>query len=112
MSRFLSPAKLCLILLIDIYHDGEVQLKDTIQILSFISERIIRRNEAADDSNDQFLAPSSLALASFQALLSPLASNFPGRSLYDVFLSSIWALDSFEQLDTVFEKVSRRVMLL
>ncbi|KAG8624236.1 hypothetical protein KVT40_007303 [Elsinoe batatas] len=104
MSRFLSPAKICLILLIDVYHDHEVQPADTIKLLSFISQHILRRNEAIKATGEGSQSPLALSLASFQTLLSSLGSTFPGRSLYDVFLKSLWRLVSFDQLDSIFEK--------
>ncbi|KAF4548527.1 Anaphase-promoting complex subunit 5-like protein [Elsinoe fawcettii] len=104
MSRFLSPAKICLILLIDVYHDREVQPSDTIHILSYISRHILKRNEASKRPDDDKELTTSPSLASYQALLAPLKSNFPGRSLYDVFLKRLWRLASFDELDGVFQK--------
>ncbi|PSK34827.1 hypothetical protein B9Z65_1410 [Elsinoe australis] len=104
MSRFLSPAKICLILLIDVYFNHEARPSDTIHLLSFISKHILRRNEKSKTSEDQSQAPQITSLNQFQTLLTPLTSNLPGRSLYDVYLRYLWGLASFEQLDHLFEK--------
>ncbi|PNS19687.1 hypothetical protein CAC42_7531 [Sphaceloma murrayae] len=104
MPRFLSPAKICLILLIDVYHHREAQDSDAIPLLSFVSQHVLRRNEAWKTSNGSATSPQILALEDFRTLLSPLTSNLPGRSLYDVFLKYLWRLASFDELDGLFEQ--------
>lgn len=103
MSRYLSPAKICIVVLIDVYHHHEAQPADIIHLLSFISQYILRKSHSASDEKEAANL-QSLTLNSFESLLTPLTSNFPGRSLYDVFLRYLWALSSLEKLDELFEK--------
>ena len=107
MSRFLSAPKTCLVLLIELYRSNEAQASDSITILSFLSHHILSRtSDPSSDSPDSRL-PTISAIKDFETLLSPLESNFPGRSLYDVFLRHLWALTGLEQLKDLFELVSR-----
>lgn len=91
MSRFLTPSKLCLLVLIDIYRDEALPLKSTIPVLSFISSHIIRRSYDQTSTSD---GPSPPTLKDFETLLSPQASNHPGRSLYETFVAKLWELDN------------------
>jgi len=105
MLRYLSPAKICLVILIELYRTNEVKSTDSITLLSFVSTHTLRR------STDVFLSdgpaqPNSIrTLADFQSLLSPLTSSFPGRSLYDVFLRKLWGVQSLEGLEHLFNSV-------
>ncbi|KAF2150472.1 hypothetical protein K461DRAFT_280471 [Myriangium duriaei CBS 260.36] len=101
MSRYLSPVKICIVILIDVYFHREAQPIDTIHLLAFISQHVLNRADTPSDGrqNNQITD-----LKPFESLLSPLTSNFPGRSLHDVFLKYLWALSSFEKLDDLFEK--------
>ena len=106
MSRYLTPSKICLVVLVDIYRTAEVPAGNTIAVLSFISSHIIRRSEdnpvAAVNDGTPLTAPS---LADFEHVLSPLPCKRPGRSLYDLFLQRLWAFKSFEQLPDFVEAV-------
>ena len=104
MLRYLSPAKICLVVLVEIYRTNEVRPSDNIALLSFIAAQIIPRSAEASHNN----APSprrGQTLDDFQQLLAPITSQFPGRSLYDVFLRSLWSLESLEDLEQIFHTV-------
>ncbi|KAF1344748.1 anaphase-promoting complex subunit 5-domain-containing protein [Delphinella strobiligena] len=89
MSRFLTPSKVCLLVLVQFYRDGSILLKSAIPILSFISSHIIR--SPLDQAKTQHgLSPASLK--DFEDLLSSRESARPGRSLYDIFLGQLWEL--------------------
>ena len=103
MSRFLSPSKISLVLLIDLYANRQAQPADTIHLLSLISLHILPPSRPSP----QLQTTTSLDLSSIESVLSPLTSHFPGRSLYDVFLQYLWRLTGFEQLHELFDKVSR-----
>ena len=106
MSRYLTPSKICLVVLVELYRTSEVPTANTIAFLSFISSHIVRRSEdhpvASTISGSLFTAPS---LKDFENVLSPLPSKQPGRSLYDLFLQRLWAFQSFEQLPDFLETV-------
>lgn len=105
MLRYLSPAKICLVILIELYRTNEVKSTDSITLLSFISTHTLRRSSDILISDGPAQPDSIRTLAEFQSLLSPLTSSFPGRSLYDVFLRKLWNLQSLESLEQLFNTV-------
>lgn len=110
MSRYLSPAKICLVILIDLYRANEAPPSNGINLLSFISSHILRRH--ADTPSSDSKPHSIRSLKDFESLLVPITSNFPGRSLYDVFLRHLWQLQSIEQLEDVFQVVRQDYLLV
>ena len=112
MSRFLSPSKICLVILIELYRANEAQPSDSVTILSFISHHILTRSSdlQLDESKSR---PSSIAsVKDLEKLLSPLTSAFPGRSLFDLFLRHLWSLTSLEHLEELFQRVSQHYELV
>lgn len=103
MSRFLTPSKLCLLVLIQSYRNEKAPLKSTIPILSFISSHIIRRsvNQGAEQ-----IGPSPPSLGDFEALLSPQEAIHPGQSLYDVFLVKLWELHDLVTFTDFLQKLT------
>ncbi|OBW64292.1 MAG: WSC-domain-containing protein [Aureobasidium pullulans] len=92
MSRFLTPSKICILLLVQLYRDGNVPSKSTIPLLSFISKHTIHRSPL-NTSNQQPLTPPSIE--EFETLLKSHESAIPGRSLHQLFLDHLWAVHDF-----------------
>ncbi|KAG9660723.1 hypothetical protein KCU76_g19496, partial [Aureobasidium melanogenum] len=92
MSRYLTPSKICILLLVQLYRDGNVPSKSTIPLLSFISKHTIHRSplNAADQKP---LTPPSIQ--DLEALLGSHESAIPGRSLYHLFIDHLWAIHDF-----------------
>lgn len=116
MARFLTPSKIGLLALIELYTDAIVPTASTIPILSFIINQLLpstlpkiqhNASASASSTNLSFL----LDLKSFESLLSahPAASGLPGRTLWDYFLEKLWDIDS---LDAVHEFFATRSRLL
>ena len=89
MSRYLTPSKLCLLILVQLYRHEPVPKKSTIPILSFISCHITRRSMDQSTLQD---GPSPASLQDFEHLLSSQESAHPGRSLFDVFVRYLWSI--------------------
>jgi anaphase-promoting complex subunit 5 len=92
MSRFLTPSKICILLLVQLYRDGNAPSKSTIPLLSFISKHTIHRSPL-NASNQTPLTPPSIE--GFEALLGSHQSAVPGRSLYHLFVDHLWAIHDF-----------------
>ncbi|CAD0086781.1 unnamed protein product [Aureobasidium vineae] len=92
MSRFLTPSKICILLLVQLYRDGNVPSKSTIPLLSFISKHTIHRSPL-NTSNQNPLTPPSIE--DFELLLGSHESAVPGRSLYHLFVDHLWAIHDF-----------------
>ena len=114
MARFLTPSKIGLLCLIELYTDAVVPSSSTIPILSFVLTQVlpslqpVAEHKPAVSPQD---LPFVLDLKSFETLLSghPSASGVPGRNLWDRFLTKLWEIDSLDALHVFF---SRRTNLL
>ena len=113
MTHFLTPSKIGLLALVELYTDAIVPTPSTIPILSFILNQLLPNTlkcQPRELASSQSL-PFLLDLKAFETLLSahPAASGLPGRSLWDHFLKKIWDVDSLDALHVFF---ARRANLL
>ena len=106
MTRFLTPSKIGLLALIELYTDAIVPTSSTIPILSFILRQLLPSTieTHVQDPSSLVDLPFVLNLRSFEDLLShhPSASGLPGRTLWDHFLKKIWDIDSLDTLHVFF----------
>ncbi|KAL2065443.1 hypothetical protein VTL71DRAFT_3113 [Oculimacula yallundae] len=107
MTRFLTPAKISLLALIELYTEQEVPTSATIPILSFILSQLLPstyKSQPRDPKSSQTL-PFILDLKSFETLLTnhPAAAGIPGRSLWDHFLRKLWGINSLDALHEFFK---------
>ncbi|KAI0400404.1 anaphase-promoting complex subunit 5-domain-containing protein [Xylaria palmicola] len=115
MSRFLNPAKIGLLALIELYTDKTVPTSSIVDVLSFITSHLIDNDicsSAASPSDSWHRAESTVSLvisiSDFEKVLMPLtaASGMPGRNLWYVFLQKLWSIDSLDALHEFFENCS------
>ncbi|CAJ2503963.1 Uu.00g113570.m01.CDS01 [Anthostomella pinea] len=115
MSRFLNPAKIGLLALIELYTDRAVSTSSIVDVLSFITSHLIDSDASSASTNPELRwsrAESTVSLvisiANFEKVLIPhtAASGMPGRSLWYVFLEKLWKIDSLDALHEFFEHCS------
>ncbi|KAI0130118.1 anaphase-promoting complex protein [Xylariales sp. AK1849] len=115
MSRFLTPAKICLLALIELYADKAVPVSSTVDVLSFITSHLIDSdilNLSTHVEGRWKKAESTVSLvvsiAGFERVLSAhtAASGMPGRNLWYVFLDKLWRVNSLDALHEFFERRS------
>lgn len=110
MTRFLTPSKIGLLALVELYTDAIVPTSSTIYILSFILNQLLPnylKSQSKDLGTFQSL-PFLLDLKAFETVLAahPAASGLPGRSLWDHFLKKLWDIDSLDALHIFFARRS------
>ncbi|KAI1137455.1 anaphase-promoting complex subunit 5-domain-containing protein [Hypoxylon sp. FL0543] len=111
MSRFLNPAKIGLLALIELYTNKTVPTASIVDVLSFITSHLIDSapTPSSDLENRWKRAEATVSLvvsiADFEKVLAPhtAASGMPGRSLWYVFLDRLWKIDSLDALHEFFE---------
>jgi anaphase-promoting complex subunit 5 len=103
MTRFLTPAKIGLLALIELYTEAVVPNSSTIPILSFVLNQLLP-SAYKSQPRDPISLPFILDLKSFESLLTshPAAAGLPGRSLWDHFLRKLWEIDSLDALHVFF----------
>lgn len=117
MSRFLMPSDIGLLVLVELYTEGAVPGDGIIPVLSFLA------SHTGTDVNKDLPGPHGLwqkaqddidlvkSIKIFESLLLPFSAaiGLPGRRLWDLFLSKLWAINSLDALHGFFE---RRASLL
>ncbi|KAJ8123406.1 hypothetical protein ONZ43_g640 [Nemania bipapillata] len=115
MSRFLNPAKIGLLALIQLYTNKTVPTSSILDVLSFITSHLIDNDisSSAVSSSDRWRRAEStvslvISISDFEKVLMPhtAASGIPGRNLWYVFLQRLWAIDSLDTLHQFFENCS------
>ncbi|KAI3341061.1 anaphase-promoting complex subunit 5-domain-containing protein [Ustulina deusta] len=115
MSRFLNPAKIGLLALIELYTDKTVPTSSIVDVLSFITSHLIDNDisSSALGSSDRWRRAESavslvISISDFEKVLTPhtAASGMPGRNLWYVFLDKLWKIDSLHALHEFFDNCS------
>ncbi|KAK4966472.1 APC5 protein [Elasticomyces elasticus] len=106
MARYLTPARIGLLILTEQYLSGHLASGARSKVLSFIASHIV-----ASTGNDGQAAVISLDAdaATFFGSLSGLPSDVPGRTAHDALLQRLWKLDGLDALHTLFEGMSQIV---
>ena len=113
MSRFLNPAKIGLLALIELYAEEAVPNDAAVSVLSFITSHLLDHDltAASSDPADRWLQTENAvdlitSLNEFEQLLSPFSAavGLPGRRLWDIFLRKLWRIDSLDALHQFFDE--------
>jgi anaphase-promoting complex subunit 5 len=103
MTRYLTPSKIGLAVLVTLYCDENVPNGSLIPVLSFILSHLIPQSPLGPNNG---LQPSSakgiITIEDFEAATRLHQSIRPGRSLFDLFTNGLWAIDSLHALHEFF----------
>ncbi|KAL2020194.1 hypothetical protein VTK56DRAFT_8620 [Thermocarpiscus australiensis] len=114
MSRYLAPAKIGLLALIELYIEGAVPNDAIIPVISFLTSHLLDcdlANPSPGPTERWKKADSIIRLAvsvqHFEQLLGPFAAadRLPGRSFWDRFLEKLWGIDSLHTLHEFFDQL-------
>ena len=104
MARYLTAAKLCTLVLVEVYVNSTQANPDHgSQILSLIADLLVSQY-APSSSPQEHTGPPIDALV-FSEPLSSIPSNFPGRNYRDDFIATLWSTASLDALHTLFERL-------
>ena len=114
MARYLTPASIGLLCLIELYTDGVVPIDSTVPVLSFIVSHLLPSSLPKPQNKLPGSAPRETSLKfiitikDFEKVLHghPSAAGLPGRSLWDAFLRKLWDINSLDALHTFFDRRS------
>lgn len=114
MARFLTPAKIGLLVLIELYLEGAASSRSIVPILSFITSHLLVTTSAHRGAllggrvSGRRRNESTLTIEHFRDFLSSCASSrIPGRTLWDTFVDRLWNIDSLDKLHAFFDSRSR-----
>ncbi|KAL9600613.1 MAG: hypothetical protein Q9219_003046 [cf. Caloplaca sp. 3 TL-2023] len=104
MSRYLTPSKIVLLTLIAIYSDGLAPSSATIPILSFAVSYILPINSSSQQAEDTRSSDNfTLSIQRIREATIVHPSAIPGRTIWDLLLKGIWAINSLDSLQAFFD---------
>ncbi|KAF5022312.1 hypothetical protein F66182_5641 [Fusarium sp. NRRL 66182] len=115
MARYLNPAKIGLLVLVELYIEGAVPSDAILPVLSFVTSHLMDHtpaNVSADHSDRWGRAEHTVSLVisikDFEKLLGSYAfvMGMPGPRLWDQFLGKLWDINSLDALHTFFDNLS------
>lgn len=104
MGRFLTPSKIALLVLAQIYIKGLIPFASTGQVLRFLLSRILFD---ADASDRDIFSEDVGSVSDIEHSLFDQPSVVPGRSIWDLFLKYIWAIDCADALEWFISDMSQ-----
>lgn len=99
MSRYLTPSKVCLLALAQLYTEGVIANSATTSILSFLISHILhdsKHNSSSSLEEFDFVVP----IKDFETSLSNQETGIPGRTVYDLLLKKLWTINCSDALDS------------
>lgn len=96
MGRFLTPSKVALLVLAQIYSKGSIPLSGTATVLNVLISRILLDSKESDELLQQQASDTVLGL---EQALAGQASAIPGRTVWDLLLKELWGIDCADALD-------------
>lgn len=106
MPRFLTPAKIALLALADLYLAGEIPASAKLAVLTFLASQINPSSDFPDGTIEQRLQCSNGDLETLAKTLSKWGLDVPGRTIYDRLLRQLWALNDLDALFVLFRRLS------
>lgn len=115
MARYLTPAKIGLLALIELYTEEAVPSAALLPVLSFVTSHLLDHVSPSGQTSHQSPWEKAertvsivVVIKDFEALLAdyPVLVGLPGRKLWDQFLSKLWDVNSLDALHEFFENLS------
>lgn len=114
MARYLTPAKIGLLALIELYTEDAVPSDAVLPVLSFITSRVLDHDSTTTTSTQttrwakaERTVSLVISIKDFEKLLGsyPFLMGMPGRKLWDQFLGKLWDINSLDALHEFFENL-------
>lgn len=114
MARYLSPAKIGLLVLIELYVEEAVPGDAVLPILRFITSHVLDHDSSkiSMDQSERWekgerTVSLIISIKDFEKLLGsyPFLMGMPGRRLWDQFLGRLWNINSLDSLHQFFENL-------
>lgn len=96
MGRFLTPSKIALLVLAQVYVKGSIPLSGTVKVLNVLISRILFD---ANDSGEFLRQQDGESILDLERALAGQQSVMPGRTVWDLFLKSLWTIDCADALE-------------
>ncbi|KAM0718071.1 hypothetical protein Q7P37_006403 [Cladosporium fusiforme] len=111
MARYLTPAKICTLILVESYLQNREDPESDVKLLEIITEQLIENTgntscsrESHSKTSVENIAGPPQDASNLAAPLSSIPSNFPGRTHYDDFVQTAWTVADLDQLHRLFDR--------
>lgn len=114
MARYLNPAKIGLLVLMQLYVEEAIPSDAIVPVLSFITSHTMGHEaggtattQAARWARSERTVSLIISIKDFEKLLGsfPFVMGMPGRKLWDQFLTRLWDINSLDALNEFFENL-------
>lgn len=102
MGRFLTPSKIALLVLAQIYSKGSIPLCSNAKVLNVLISRTLLD---PSDSEELLRQHDGNTILDLERALTGQASVIPGRTVWDLLLKGLWAIDCADALDWFITEV-------
>ncbi|KAF1934337.1 anaphase-promoting complex protein [Didymella exigua CBS 183.55] len=110
-AHYLTAQKISLLVLLRLYCSSTLPSSATIPILSFIlSTTVPSTSSSVRSLRSSATINPSFSIDSFEDVLQGHTSNMPGRTLLDLFLKSMWEMNSFDALHSLIDNLGELLM--
>lgn len=104
MGRFLTPSKITLLALAQVYTEGQVPLSSTTPVLNVLISRILLDSDEFQELLEQYESDSILDI---ERALASQASAIPGRTVWDLLLKKLWAIGCADALEVFIGEIPK-----
>ncbi|KAF2397501.1 hypothetical protein EJ06DRAFT_514944 [Trichodelitschia bisporula] len=105
MTRYLTPSKVGLLVLVSMYGDGDLCNHAIRKFLKFITLRVANSSTRTSAFKSTDPADPTVTVEELLQLASPYASPLPGRSLDYFVLKKLWSITSIHSLHEFFDSL-------
>ncbi|OAQ68362.1 anaphase-promoting complex protein [Pochonia chlamydosporia 170] len=115
MARYLTPAKIGLLALVELYTEEAVPSDAVLPVLSFITSHLMDHDSTDPLSSQEARWTKAertvslvITIKDFEKLLGsyPFLMGMPGRKLWDQFLGKLWDINSLDALNDFFDRIA------
>lgn len=106
MARYMTSSKVALLALTAVYTDSAVPAAAAIPILSFLVSYTLPVPPQSAELSNASLQNYVIDVELLQHTTASHSSGIPGRTVWDLVLKKLWALESLDALHAFFEQFS------
>lgn len=106
MPRYLTPARICCLVLIRQYQSGHTSSESSLRVLDFLATHVTASPENDFEAVSERNKLSSSDITYLAEKLSPWSSKVTGRNMYDMLLKGLWALHGLDSLHNLINRLN------
>lgn len=111
MARYLTPAKICTLILVESYLQNRENPDVDVKLLDIITNQLVdNTTNVLYDKEHSPIAGTTTNVgppedaSAFASPLTAIPSDIPGRTYYDVFIQAAWIIADLDQLHQLFDR--------